>query len=190
MKKLLLACVAVALSAGVYSAEVTAANLPETAVKIEADGLDNFYRVSQELYRGEQPEENGFETLAEMGIKTVVNFRESDDSEEKAKVESLGMRYIPIPIKTWNFKEKHAIEFINIMKEQNNAPVFIHCRHGADRTGTMAAVYRIIFQNWTKKAAREEMVNGGFGHHKIWKNLPRFIKKMDVEKLKKIAGEK
>ncbi|MDR1195914.1 MAG: tyrosine-protein phosphatase [Endomicrobium sp.] len=30
------------------------------------------------------------------------------------------------------------------MKDKNNWPVFVHCRHGADRTGTMVAISRRI----------------------------------------------
>ena len=68
-------------------------------------------------------------------------------------------------------------------------PVLIHCRHGSDRTGLIVALYRILYQNWTKEDALEEMLKGGYGHHSIFKNLPQIIRQIDVEKLRAKVNE-
>ena len=69
-------------------------------------------------------------------------------------------------------------------------PVFVHCLHGADRTGTMCAAYRVVVDGWTKQQAIDEMTKGGYGFHPVWANLPKFIENLDVEKIKAKAGLK
>ena len=60
-------------------------------------------------------------------------------------------------------------------------PVLMHCKHGADRTGLVSAMYRILYQNWTREQALDELVNGGYGYHSLWKNIPEYLKKVDIE---------
>ena len=60
----------------------------------------------------------------------------------------------------------------------------LHCHHGADRTGLVIAMYRIIYQGWTKDAALDELLHGGYGYHAMWKNIPSYIKHADVEKIR------
>jgi hypothetical protein len=52
----------------------------------------------------------------------------------------------------------------------------------------MCAIYRIAVQGWDKEEAIHEMTRGGFGYHSIFGNLPRFIRKTDIEAIKKQAG--
>jgi protein tyrosine/serine phosphatase len=49
-----------------------------------------------------------------------------------------------------------------IVTDPARQPVFVHCRRGSDRTGTAVAVYRICVEGWSREAAIDEMVNGGF----------------------------
>jgi len=51
--------------------------------------------------------------------------------------------------------------------------------HGADRTGVVAAVYRMALQDWDKDSARQEMLRGGYGYHTLWRNIPRYIERLD-----------
>nr|WP_246217361.1 tyrosine-protein phosphatase [Paraburkholderia panacisoli] len=39
--------------------------------------------------------------------------------------------------------------------------LLIHCQHGADRTGFVSALYRVLFQSWTKQQAEDELLYGG-----------------------------
>ena len=72
--------------------------------------------------------------------------------------------------------------------DSNNTPVFVHCQYGAERTGTMCAIYRIAVEGWNKNEAIEEMTKGGFGFHSIWKNLVDDIHNLDINKIKHAAG--
>nr|HPG31875.1 dual specificity protein phosphatase family protein [bacterium] len=138
------------------------------AEKIEADAseLPNFYKVSDVLYRGAQPTENGVKKLKELGIKTIINLRSfNSDRDEIGKTD---LNYIHLYVKAWHIEKKEIIKFLETVSDTSLTPVFVHCQHGADRTGAMCAIYRIVKQNWSKKEAIDEMVNGGYGYHKIW----------------------
>jgi protein tyrosine phosphatase (PTP) superfamily phosphohydrolase (DUF442 family) len=160
--------------------------LPEQAVEINKEGLANFYKVSDVLYRAEQPTSEGFKSLQEMGIKTVVNFRAHHSDEKKMK--GLKMKYVQIPINTWNLGDKHVEQFLKVMADESGYPVLVHCQHGADRTGTMVAVYRMVFENWSKEDALKEMTGDTFGYHSIWKNLPKYLENFDIEKWKQYVN--
>ena len=70
------------------------------------------------------------------------------------------------------------------MDDTNAVSVLVHCQHGADRTGTMCAMYRILREGWTADDAIDEMKNGGYGYHSVWGNLPRFIRKSAEQRVK------
>jgi len=164
----------------------------EWAQPVSMPGLPNLHKVSDSLYRGAQPEPEGFVNLKAMGVKTVVNLRSMHSDEDE--MEEAGMTgkldYVHIKINTFRPNEEHVIRFLQVMADPGRHPVFVHCKHGADRTGTMAAFYRIVFQGWSKQQALEEMTKGGYGFHSVWKNLLELIRKSDIEKLKKAAGIK
>lgn len=153
------------------------------AEKIEKPGLGNFYKVSETLYRGEQPTAEGFKQLTDLGIKTVVNLRSFNS--DRSKIGSLPLSYHHIYAQAWYPEEKDILDFLKIATDPKEQPVFVHCQHGADRTGMMVALYRMVVQGWERQAAIDEMVKGGFGFHSIWKNIIRFMEKVDVEKIKK-----
>ncbi|MHC4945697.1 MAG: fused DSP-PTPase phosphatase/NAD kinase-like protein [Planctomycetota bacterium] len=151
-------------------------------------GLPNLHKVDDGLYRGAQPEEEGFAGLKKLGIKTVVNLRSlhSDRSECKKH----GLDYVKISAQAWEAEEDEVVDFMKIATDPERMPVFVHCQHGADRTGMMVAVYRVVEMGWTKEEAIREMTEGGYGYHSIWKGLLTYIRELDVPALKaKIRGE-
>ena len=66
--------------------------------------------------------------------------------------------------------------------------MLVHCWHGADRTGMMCAVYRLAVEGWTKEEAIEELTEGGYGFHSVWKNIVPYVRDLDVERLREKAG--
>ena len=156
------------------------------AERIELPGLPNLHKVSNDLYRGAQPTAEGMKQLEKLGIKTVVNLRSLHSDRDEIK--DTGLTYEHINMTTWNTEDKDVVRFLRIVTDSSRAPVFVHCQHGADRTGTMCAIYRIIIQGWSKDEAVEEMTKGDFGFHSIWQNLPDYVRKLDVEVIKSNAG--
>jgi len=158
-----------------------------TATKIERPGCGNLYQVSETLYRGQQPTKEGFKELEKLGIKTVVNLRNLHSDRDKLEGTSLG--YERIDMEAWDPELEQVEAFLKIVTDPNKQPVFVHCQHGSDRTGTMVAVYRIVVEGWDTEKAIDEMRNGPFGFHEIFSGLPKFIEELDVEKLRSQYGK-
>jgi protein tyrosine phosphatase (PTP) superfamily phosphohydrolase (DUF442 family) len=161
----------------------TAALSREWAVRIERSGLPNLRRVSDDLYAGGEPTEEGFRQLKAMGVKTVINLRFFHDDGKR--IAGADLAYEEIPMNTWHAEDEDVVCFLKLLANRDRAPFFIYCRHGADRSGLLCAVYRIVIQGWTKDEAIAEMTQGGFGFHGVWQNLVDYLRKLDVEKMKR-----
>lgn len=133
--------------------------------------LARFQRVDAQLYRGSQPDASGFRFLRDLGIRTVINLRlEADarETDERATVESLGMRYVNVPVPDGSFFTRSrtippdAIQtFFDVVDAPDTGPVFVHCRRGADRTGALIAFYRIARNGWDQVRAYNEARESG-----------------------------
>jgi protein tyrosine/serine phosphatase len=192
---LLTACTGI--GASVYSADSGAASNPPAkeakrpdkwAVPISRPGLSNFFKVSEDLYRGAKPEAQGFAEMKKLGVKTVVNLETFHSDRERLEESKSNLAYEHIFMKAWNAEDEDIVRFLKIVTDKSKTPVFVHCYHGSDRTGTMVAVYRIFIQGWTKEEAIRELKDGGYGFHVMWVNLEDYLKNLDVEKIKKEAG--
>jgi protein tyrosine phosphatase (PTP) superfamily phosphohydrolase (DUF442 family) len=149
-------------------------------------GLPNLHKVDDGLYRGAQPTEAGFQQLKSLGIKTVVNLRSFHSDRKQCRRNQL--EYEKIDVQAWEAEEEEVIEFLKLAIDPEKRPIFVHCHHGADRTGMMIACYRMAVQNWTREEALQEMREGGYNFHSIWSNIVRYINKVDIEKIRRRAG--
>jgi uncharacterized protein (TIGR01244 family) len=121
--------------------------------------LPNFHQVNENLYRGAQPQRGGLKKLSELGIKTVINLRgASDDTrKEQAEAEASGMRYFNIPMSALGRPTDEQVErALAVIDGRENWPVFVHCQRGADRTGVIIAVYRILRDRWSAELSIDE----------------------------------
>jgi protein tyrosine phosphatase (PTP) superfamily phosphohydrolase (DUF442 family) len=183
----LIAAAGIFLFTWVGCASPSIANRPETwSEPVQLEGAPNLYRVSDALYRSDQPSPQGMQNLKKLGLKTIINLRSFHSDRDE--IGDTGLAYEHIYMKAWHPEEKEAVRFLKIVTDPERAPVLVHCQHGADRTGTMIAVYRIAVQGWTKAEAIREMTGGGFGFHQIWGNLPKWIEQLDIDRLKRQAG--
>jgi len=124
--------------------------------------LPNFHQVDQSLYRGGQPKRGGFETLKKLGIKTVIDLRNDRGQAESSEAEANGMKYFNFPMERMGKPDDKTVEkVLDIISNSGNQPVFVHCAKGADRTGTIIAVYRIKHDGWTSERAKAEAKNFG-----------------------------
>jgi protein tyrosine/serine phosphatase len=170
-----------------YGAETSPANRPaHWAIPMQMEGVPNLHKVSDTLYRSAQPSVEGMKNLKAMGIETVINLRSFHSDRDE--IGDTGLAYEHIHMKAWYAEEEDAVKFLQIVTNPKRSPVLVHCQHGADRTGTMCALYRIVVQGWTKEEALKEMMEGGFGFHGIWENLIQWINELDIEGIKKRAG--
>jgi len=128
--------------------------------KSGAEGLPNFQKVNNNVYRGAQPSDDGLKKLADMGVKTILDLRrpsEHDTEAEARLVQSLGMRYVNVPMDGIVAPtDEQIFKTLSLLSSPSAGPVFIHCKRGADRTGTVMACYRMTYDNWdTKRAVKE-----------------------------------
>lgn len=132
--------------------------------------LPHFFKVNESLYRGAQPSDANFEALAKMGVKTVINLRSTDEriDRERELIEKLGMRYISIPLHGYETpsddKIRKAILEIKSGVDKRE-PVFVHCKRGRDRTGTVIAAYRMTFEGLTNAQALDDAKKHKIGWH-------------------------
>jgi uncharacterized protein (TIGR01244 family) len=131
---------------------------------LDAPGVHNFHQVGDHVYRGAQPTHLGFTNLAKLGVRTVVDLREGREVRggEKNIVESAGMHYVHIPLDGLKAPTDQQIATVfAILNDPSGWPVFVHCRRGADRTGTVIACYRIAHDGWdNQKALSEAKMHG------------------------------
>ena len=154
---------------------------PSWAEPIQAAGLPNLYRVDTILYRSGQPLRGSAESLHRIGIKTVINLRAWHGDESVLGGTSLLNERIPVH--AWKILSRDVISVLKVLSKKENGPFLLHCDYGADRTGLMVAIYRMVVQGRSREAAIEEMIYGGYGFHLIWQNIVDYARAVDVEYL-------
>jgi tyrosine-protein phosphatase SIW14 len=152
-----------------------AVSLTASPSKVEAPGLPNFHQVNDHVFRGGQPLPQGWQTLANMGIKTVIDLRRTDEhsTEEEAKaVRAANMKYVNFPMRGVIAPSDEQITKILALLNSNE-PVFIHCKRGADRTGAVIACYRIAHDRWDRQQALNEAKSFGMAWTQV--GLKRYV---------------
>jgi tyrosine-protein phosphatase SIW14 len=153
------------LQRGVFLSFAASLTLGSVCASPQNENLPNFEKVDDHVYRGAQPTNSGFKDLAERGIKTVVDLRdigEHSQAREQKTVTDLGMRYVSIPMQGMSTpKDKQIATVLALLNDVTSGPVFVHCKRGADRTGTVIALYRIIDDGWDSKRALSEAKSYG-----------------------------
>jgi protein tyrosine/serine phosphatase len=147
-------------------------------------GVPNLNQVTPFLYRSAQPDAAGFANMAKtLKVKTVIDLRESQTDE--AYLANSKIRPFYVPMNAMHITNEEIIAALTLIRaHQGEGPILVHCQHGADRTGVVIAMYRIIYQGWSKQQAIDEMKNGGYNFHSIFFNIPAFINNADIPALK------
>lgn len=149
---------------------------------LDKNGFDNLYKVNEILYRSEQPSEEGFKVILDLGIKTVINFRQLQTDKPNSKIEDL--KLIHQPINTWKISYEDVLLALKTISVSDK-PVLIHCKHGSDRTGCVIAAYRMVYEGWSKEEAINEFLEDKYGYHQSWfPNILELLQMLNVEQLK------
>ena len=137
--------------------------------KLKLAGLPNGGKITEALFRGAQPGTEGIEQLKKLGITTIVDLRGENPAlieKERKQSESLGMRFVNIPVSGWSPPSNEQIaQFLSLFADKKER-VFVHCRFGEDRTGVFVATYRMAFDGWPAQQAMKEM--SLFGFNAFW----------------------
>lgn len=140
----------------------------------------NLYSVTPTFFRSALLRKDDVRRLQALGIKTVVSLRAFHNDEKVLK--GSGIKPVSVPINTWDISDDKIIQALRAIRAaEQHGPVLLHCQHGADRTGLVTAMYRILYQGRSKEDALREMKEGGYGYHSVWKNIESYLRKVDVE---------
>src|SRR5712692_1327537 len=91
-------------------------------------GIKNFSRVDDHVYRGAQPTEEGFDYLAKLGVKTVVDLREHDERSlaEEHVVTAAGVQYVNVPMTGLTPPtEAEITKILALLEDDTTGPVFV-----------------------------------------------------------------
>lgn len=148
--------------------------------------IENFGQMDERFFRGSQPSEAQYKALKEMGISTIIDLRKDSEDYSKSTVESLGMKYVHIPMTGWTTRDESVVEFLKQINDESNGKVYVHCAAGKHRTGLVGAVYRLENYGWDYDAAYKEMKNyeyfSGLFHRKIKSYVKKYYKEFGAEK--------
>ncbi|HEX8457011.1 MAG TPA: tyrosine-protein phosphatase [Pyrinomonadaceae bacterium] len=145
--------------------------------------IKNFGQMDERFYRGAQPKETDYASLAALGIKTVIDLRDDAEAYEKPAVEALGMRYVNIPMSDKEYpREEQIAAFLRLANDPETGAFYVHCAGGRHRTGVMGAVYRFTKYGWNYEQVYKEMKDYDFysrwGHGDMKKYVQDYWQRM------------
>ena len=155
----------------------------EPAVAIESERIPNLHRVSDDLYRSGFPREGGLVELESLGVKSILELSYFDIDSNLPDAKTTSLHIVHYPLLPLGIEQSMIFEMFDIYRDLEK-PVLVHCYHGSDRTGLFVAIYRILYQNWSKEEAKDELINGGFGYHDVFTDVIAAIDDLDVEALR------
>ena len=139
---------------------------PAYGQKLHVAGIPNAGKITELLYRGAQPKGAGLAELKMLGINTIVDLRAEDPEKvawERQHAESLGMRFVHIPVSGWSPpSNEQIIQFLSLLRSEPGHKIFVHCHFGEDRTSVFIATYRMAIEKWPAEQAMKEMYFFGF----------------------------
>ncbi|MDR9751264.1 tyrosine-protein phosphatase [Pseudomonas sp. SZMC_28357] len=166
--------------AAAYADEPTPVRPNEWAQLVES--RYNLYQMSPTLYRSALPDRGALPLLEKLKVGTVITFLPKSDVPWLSTPE---IKQVQLPYRTSRVDDSQVLAALRaIQAAESQGPVLMHCEHGSDRTGLMAAMYRVVVQGWSKEDALSEMTEGGFGDSQHFKDGVRYMMRADVEKLR------
>ena len=137
----LFACVvssipAVATQPGSEEQQAQTASPP--AKKLASEHLPNPVRLHEKVISGGLPEdEQAFQELADLGIKTIISV--DGMTPDVAMAKKFGLRYVHLPHGYDGIPSGRVQELAKAVRDLEG-PIYIHCHHGKHRSPTAAAV--------------------------------------------------
>lgn len=109
-----------------------------------------------QVYRSAaMPPEQLLEEVRAHGIRAVVDLRSGgpEVEAEHAALTAAGVKHFHVPSR--QVPRPETIEaFLEIVSNQENRPLLVHCEHGVGRAPLYAALYRVEFEGWSNERAR------------------------------------
>lgn len=184
MTKYLTLCVAVFA----FSVSSFAQTSPSAFPNID---IINFGRMDDRFFRGGQPEPGDYAALKELGVNTVIDLRNDPTAYEKNEVESLGMRYVNIPMSGWKYaKDSQVDQVMKLINDPATGVIYLHCKAGRHRTGLAGAVYRLENYGWDYGTAYKEMKNYNYSSWPVHYNIKTYVQDYFKKNKSKVGAVK
>lgn len=140
------------------------------------------YEMSPTLYRSALPKPENLAVLKTLQVRTVVTFIKDDDREWLGNSD---IHLVNIPLHADRVDDADVLHVLNVLQlAETRGPVLMHCKHGSDRTGLMAAMFRTVVQGWSKQEALSEMLNGGYGSADDMEDARAYVERANIDKLR------
>jgi protein tyrosine phosphatase (PTP) superfamily phosphohydrolase (DUF442 family) len=132
----------------------------------------NFRRVDDRLATAGQPSEAQLAAAADEGVEVVINLALHGDpryslADERGSVESLGMRYVHIPVQFGAPREADLLEFCEVMDAHRERHVLVHCAANF-RVTAFLGLYRVIRLGWPEESAFQ-LMRSVWEPDEVWK---------------------
>lgn len=126
-----------------------------------------------------------FETaIRKVKAKTVISLIDDQELSDPKKPQfaqelelckEQGVRVVRIPVKLGGWPTSDDVrKFLEVVQQNQNQPVLVHCAQGVRRTGMMAAAFQESVLGWDDKKAKASLLT--FGHSdRTAKDVERFI---------------
>lgn len=142
----------------------------------------NLYAMQPGVYRSALPDGESQPLLDQLDVKTVINFYQRSDS---AWLDDPDVRQIHLPFHVDRVTDTDVIAALRSIRESEAlGPVLFHCKHGQHRTGLIAAMYRMVYQGWSKDEALAELHGAGFGGVERLGDAEKYVRQVDIAKIK------
>ena len=139
--------------------------------------VGNFGQMDENFYRGAQPLPEDYKSLADLGIKTIVDLRNDPTDYEKSSAEAVGIKYVNIPMSGWKSpKDEDLQAFLKLANDPATGKFYVHCKAGIHRTGVAGAVYRMTKYGWSYDQAYQEMKNYNFSSGLVHGSLKSYVR--------------
>ncbi|MBX9756487.1 MAG: tyrosine-protein phosphatase [Pseudomonadaceae bacterium] len=150
---------------------------------VPVDKSFNLYQMAPTLYRSALPSSENLSVLQKLQVQTVVSFIKEDDS---VWLGDALVKRVSIPLHADKVDDADVLRVLRAVQDaEAKGPVLMHCKHGRDRTGIMAAMYRSVIQGWSKEDALHEMQQGGYGSLEDVADATRYVESADIAKLRR-----
>ena len=153
-----------------------ASDIAKPAATVAQTSIVNFKQVDPGIFRGGRPGDEGMKELDALGVKTIIDLENEDSAiaAEQATAATLNIKLISYSM---DYKTAPDLQEVTTLladiADVASQPVYVHCKHGEDRTGLIIGLYRVKYDHWTAKAAYSEMLQDHF--HPFLKNLADFF---------------
>jgi len=131
---------------------------------VAGESLANFHVLDPgRAYRSAQPDPAGLENvISQLGIKTVLNLRGPNPGKpwydaEAQVCEAMNVTLADHPMSSSHLPSGELLSAIIDTLLTADYPLLIHCAGGADRSGAVSAIYRMLILGHDRRDALTEL---------------------------------